>query len=158
LDYFKAIEAFGVEKMAKSNFEKDSEFTFIQTHLIGCAKEKNTQMFGLLMQIICSKQDSHTGLTTPHYGLDKIIHFRTDVNADSIFIKTALNWAIENNDKYMVVDLLKLEHDFHQTEEDGLECLRDNLSSHELLPWIFETYSKFYNKASVLFLSAKCAC
>jgi hypothetical protein len=146
LAYFEAIEAYGAEKIMRSNFEKDSEFTFIQKHLIGCVKEKNTQMFGVLMQIIYSKPDSHTGFTIPLDRINKIIHFKTDTNPDSIFNKTALNWAIENNDEYMVVELLKLEHTFHQTEEDGLECLRDNLSSHELLPWVFETYSKFYNR------------
>jgi hypothetical protein len=110
-------------------------------------------MFGELMQIISKKKgrlDLQLEFTVPLDGLDKIIHNKIDGNEGgkkSIFDKTALNWAIENNDEYMLIELLKLEHDFHKNEEDGLQCLCDNLNSHELLPWIFETYSKFYNKA-----------
>jgi hypothetical protein len=46
----------------------------------------------------------------------------------------------------MAMDLLLLEYDCHKNEKDGLKCLRDNLNSHELLPWIFETYKRFYSK------------
>jgi hypothetical protein len=145
LAYFDAIEAFGVETIAISSFESDSKLRFIQTHLTGCAKEKNTQIFRELIQIISSKSDSYKGFPMPHNRLQKVIHFKLD-KEDSIFGKTALNWAIENSDQYMVMELLKLEHDLHKSEKEGLECLRDNLSTHELQPWIFETYSRFYNK------------
>jgi hypothetical protein len=144
--YFDAIKDFGVEKIVKSFGGKNKTYKFLQTHLTGCVKEKNTLLFGEILQIISSKPDSQTGLALPQHRLDKIIHFKTDVDKNSIFGKTALTWAIENNDQYMAMELLKLEHDFHETEKEGLECLRDNLSSHELLPWIFETYSKFYDK------------
>jgi hypothetical protein len=146
LAYFGAIEAFGVEKAVISCFKQDGSYAFIQTHLIGCAKEKNTRMFGELMQVISSKSDLQTGFTMSPAGLDKIIHFKNEADQKPLFNKTALMWAIENSDQYMAIELLKLEHDFHQTEREGLVCLRDNLSSHELLPWIFETYRKYYDK------------
>jgi hypothetical protein len=136
LAYFGAIEAFGVEKAAGLCFDRDENFKFIQTHLIGCTKEKNSKMFGELTKIISSKI----------YSLDKIIHFKPNVDQNSIFSKTALTWAIENSDQYMVMGLLKLEHEFHDNENEGLECLQDNLRNHSLLPWIFETYRNFYPK------------
>jgi hypothetical protein len=146
LAYFGAIEAFGVEKAVISCFKRDGNYTFIQTHLIGCTKDKNTRMFGELIQVISSKSDSQKGFIVPLAGLGQIIHFKNDADQKALFGKTALTWAIENSDQYMAIELLKLEHDFHKTEKEGLECLRDNLRSHELLPWIFETYSKFYDK------------
>jgi hypothetical protein len=145
LAYFGAIVAFGVEKAVISYSERDNKFTFLQTHLIGCAKEKNTGMFEELMQIISSKPDSQSRIISPEV-LEQIIHFRIEADRESIFSKTALSWTIENNDQYMAIELLKLERDCHKDEKEGLECLRYNLNSHELLPWIFETYSKFYDK------------
>jgi hypothetical protein len=146
LAYFGAIETFGVEKLLSRKIESFDKLKFLQTHLIGCVKEKNNQFFGEIQQILSSKQDSQTGFVITADDLNTIIHFKTDEDRDIIFSKTALTWAMDNSDQYMAIELLKLEHNFHKTEKEGLECLRDNLSSHDLLPWIFETYSKFYNK------------
>jgi hypothetical protein len=122
------------------------EIKFLQTHLIGCAKEKNTWLFGEILQIISRKPYSQIGLTITQHRLDKIIHFKTDVDNHSVLGKTAQTWAIENNDQCMTMQLLKPEHEFHDTKQEGLECLRENLDSHTQLPWVFETYSKFYDK------------
>jgi hypothetical protein len=150
LAYFEAIEGFGAETIAISNLKSQRhKLTFLQTHLIGCAKEKNIRIFRQLVLIISSKSDSETGFIMPFDGLGEIIHYKTKLDhsrKDSIFDKTALNWAIENNDKFMAMELLMLEHEFHVTEEEGLKCLQDKLSSNELLPWIFKEYTKFYNK------------
>jgi hypothetical protein len=148
LAYFGAVTDFGVEKAANLSYERDGKFTFIQTYLIGCTKEKNTHMFEELIHLISCQSEPQKGFTIPRAELAKIIHFKTDAAVqDSIFGKTALAWAIENSDhQSMAIELLKLEHVCHQTEEEGLECLRQNLSSsHELWPWICEAFSKFYD-------------
>jgi hypothetical protein len=136
LAYFEAIEAFGVKDAVDSCLDQNGRLKFLQTHLIGCTKEKNNKMFGELTKIISSKIDS----------LDNIVHFKPDAGQNSIFSKTALTWAIENSDQYMVMGLLKLEHECHKNEKEGLGCLQDNLRNHSLLPWIFETYRNFYPK------------
>jgi hypothetical protein len=93
-------------------------------------------MFGELTKIISNKIDL----------LGNIIHFKPNADPNSILSKSALTWAIENSDQYMVMGLLKLEHESHKNEKEGLECLQDNLRNHSLLPWIFETYRNFYPK------------
>ena len=66
------------------------------------------------------------------------------ISAESMFSKTALNWANENNNTAMVFELLKLENKVHANMVDGLECLRENVSSEKLLPWIIQTYKAYY--------------
>jgi hypothetical protein len=78
------------------------------------------------------------------------LHFTTTTTTpprtSAVFCKTALNWANENNDRFMALELLKLERGIHPTEVEGLECLRAHLSSDALLPWIIESYGKFYDQ------------
>jgi hypothetical protein len=144
--YFGALGAYGVEKVVKSWGERGSSFKFLKTHLTGCTKEKNTRMFGEILQVISNRSDLKTGSNIPNAELEKIIHFKSESHPNSMFSKTALTWAIENGDEYMAMGLLKLEHDFHENEEAGLECLQNSLSNHSLLPWIFETYRNLYPK------------
>jgi hypothetical protein len=128
----------------RSYFERDGKFTFIQTHLIGCVKEKNTLILGELIHIVTNPP---TGLAFTPDELNNIIHFKKDAGENSIFGKTALTWAMENDNEFMAIELLKLEKEFHKTEREGLKCLRDNLSSPEqdkFRPWIFKTYSSFF--------------
>ncbi len=119
--------------------------TFLKTHLIGCVREKNLEVFNDLVLYI-----SNSHLHAQEWTLDKedlkvIIHYKTnDVN--SLFYKTALNWANENNDRVMTLELLKLEQKAHSSEKEGLACLRNNLSRDVMLPWIIESYRKFYQE------------
>ena len=119
--------------------------TFLKTHLIGCVREKNLEVFNDLVLYI-----SNSHLHAQEWTLDKedlkvIIHHKTnDVN--SLFYKTALNWANENNDRVMTLELLKLEQKAHSSEKEGLACLRNNLSRDVMLPWIIESYRKFYQE------------
>jgi hypothetical protein len=148
LAYFKALEAFGAENITASNFEIDQTIFFLQSHLVGCAKEKNDDMFTQLIHIISRKTtDSEMGFSLPSDGLDKIIHNKIERKKsknDPLLDKTAIYWAVENNNEYMVMNLLKLEHAFHRTEEEGRKCLQDNIGSHEHLSKWLEVYSKLY--------------
>ncbi len=149
--YFEALEKFGISSVI-FNFKESKEFDkimiFLKTHLIGCAKELNSQLFKELTQFLFVSHHNLTRdtFTLSQIDLGKILHYRTE-KAGSVFCKTALNWANENNDRFMALELLKLEEDVHDSEVKGLECLRNNLSSDALLPWIIESYSKFYEQS-----------
>jgi hypothetical protein len=117
---------------------------FLKTHLVGCAREKSSQVSNNLVQFIFNIH-----LHTQEWALEKedlkeIIHYKTDNN--SLFSKTALNWASANNDRVLALDLLKLENKAHSTEKEGLACLQKNLSRAVMLPWIIESFSKFYQE------------
>jgi hypothetical protein len=130
-----------VEKVIANYVEEGKPFIeFLQTHLTGCAKEKHSLLFRELMRIIANV--AHTEIRT----LDKIIHFKAD-DQDSIFNKTALNWANENNDQTMVFELVKREYEVHQDKKKkGLKCLKTNLNNTALLPRITETYINSYEE------------
>jgi hypothetical protein len=122
---------------------------FLQTHLTGCAKEKHLPLFRHLMQIIFNVAYTEAGFMLSRQESNDIIHFKTN-NKDSIFNQTALNWANENSDEYMALELLKVEHDFHVDKKSGLQCLKKNLSRTALLPWMVQTYKNFYCQSQKL--------
>jgi hypothetical protein len=78
-------------------------------------------------------------------ALHEIIHFKNN-SEYSIFSKTALNWANENQDQFMALELVKLEHEVHRDKNEGLLCLKMNLSNADLLPLIADTYNNFYGR------------
>ena len=117
--------------------------SFLQTHLSACAKEKHKGiLFNELTRILMSNSYNLT-----ESDRDKIVHFKTN-QPSSIFKKTALNWANENEDRVLASELLKLEHEIHRTEVAGLKCLRDNLSNDALMAWIIEFYRELANDQS----------
>jgi hypothetical protein len=100
--------------------------------------ERNKQAFKILVLHIYTKE-----WALEKEDLKEIIHYKTnDVN--SLFSKTALNWANENNDSVMTLDLLMLEKEAHSSEKEGLACIRDNLSKDAMLPRIVESYHNLY--------------
>jgi hypothetical protein len=130
-----------VEKVL-DNYIKDKKLyvKFLQTHLTGCAKEKHSRLFRELMRIIANIYQTEKDV------LEQIIHFKTN-SEDSIFDKTALNWANENNDQSMWMELVKLEYVVHKKNEtEGLTCLKTELSRTARVPMIIETYNGFSTK------------
>jgi len=101
--YFEALEKYGISSvisMFKETKEYDKLMTFLKTHLIGCAKEINSKLFKELTQFLFV---SYHNLSPDHFTLSqielgKILHYKTE-EASSVFGKTALNWANENNDR-----------------------------------------------------------
>jgi hypothetical protein len=124
------------------NFKESKEkiMKFFKTHLIVCAKERNFRAFKILVLHIYTKE-----WALEKEDLKQIIHYKTnDIN--SLFSKTALNWANENNDSVMTLDLLMLEKEAHSSEKEGLACIRDNLTRDAMLPLITETYRNLYDE------------
>jgi len=117
--------------------------TFLKTHLIGSAREKNLQMFNKLIQFLSTDQLRITDWTFDTEDIKEIIHYKT-FEVNSLFSKTALNVANENNERFMALELLKLEQTVHSSEMEGQTCLHENLSRVAMLTWIIESFSKFY--------------
>jgi hypothetical protein len=87
-EYFAALQEFGILNIVHSFKNKMKMITFLKTHLIGCVREKNLEVFNDLVLFI-----SNSHLHAQEWTLDKedlkvIIHHKTnDVN--SLFYKTA---------------------------------------------------------------------
>ena len=162
-----ALSNYGISR-AISNFGKKGKkrkvIKFLKTYLIVSTMEKHTQTFKQVFQILdgagaadaadaagsadaVNPQLSVLGFILTSKQVLKIFHFKAGLPGQGPS-KTALNWANENNDHVMVMDLLQLEKRYHESELEGLECLRRNLSSTFLLPWISTTYSNFYPKST----------
>jgi hypothetical protein len=116
---------------------------FLKTHLIGSVKERNSRVFYSLVQFIFNSQLHSQDGAMDEDDLKEIIHYKAGHH-----FKTALNWANENNDRFMAFELLKLEHKAHSSEKEGLECLHNNLSRFVMLPWIIDSFRKFYKEPS----------
>ena len=76
--------------------------------------------------------------------LAKIIHYHDKDHFDETFHKTALAWANENDDPITVSDLLHLEKSTHEDKEEGLQCIKGQLTNDRLLYWITRTFTRFY--------------
>ena len=146
--YFTALTTFGFSKLVggmKDDAEKIQRF--LQTHLVGGAKEKERDFMQEVLLTLQVPKVVQLDITKEE--LNKIIHYKKRETTSTVFCKTALSWANENNDRTTCLDLLRLEKQVHDGEDDslvgGLRCLKSQLSSDSLLPWIIETYQDFYN-------------
>jgi hypothetical protein len=113
---------------------------FLQTHLIWCAKEQHESLFEELILQGLYKNQPGSKHAVPVDNVGDIIHFKTDNDDDSEFSKRALTWAVENENLLMMLELLKLEHHCHNTEEEAHTCLQHVTSSNtnDFSSWIFE--------------------
>ena len=155
LHYFSGLQLFGLPKLISALKRANSRklVEFFKTHLAGGSCDKN-QIF--LQELFLLLQSPESGLTRE--DLDSIIHYKCDEYPESIFRKTALSWANENDDRITSLELLKLERNVHDCIDSpeniclikGLQCLKNNLSSDKLLPWIIETYQGFYKRPAHL--------
>ena len=75
----------------------------MKTHLTACAKEMQAQIFKELTQVLFSSSHASAGgVVLTEIQLAKILHFKTPGDSP-VFCKTALNWANENNDRFMAL-------------------------------------------------------
>eukprot|EP00094_Tigriopus_californicus_P001992 TCALIF_01920-PA protein Name:"Similar to ANK2 Ankyrin-2 (Homo sapiens)" AED:0.42 eAED:0.42 QI:11/0.75/0.4/0.8/1/1/5/0/1087 len=137
-NYFNAI--------GKSNFAKFSEKwspsqvdEFLRSHLLGATREVRPDIVRLLFHEVKDVKKLH-----------KILLYCDKHNEDDTFTKTALEWAVENDDRLCTTEILHQEFKCHQNDKKaGLNCLRRQLRGDELLVWTIETFTMFYDRQLV---------
>ena len=73
-----------------------------------------------------------------------IVNFSDKNHYEETFHRTALAWANENDDPISVTDLLHLIKATHPSKEEGLRCIKQQITNDKLLFWITRTFSRFY--------------
>ena len=76
--------------------------------------------------------------------IGEIIHYLDQSHQDKTFHKTGLAWANENDDPITASDLIHLEYSHHIEKDEGLRCIKKQLTNDKLLFWITRTFSRFY--------------
>ena len=139
--YFNVLIKLGIQKIIDaygSNRDRIIEFT--RSHLSAACMEKNMDLFN---EIIVFLDEGTTSAKKPDiHELDHIIHYT--VENHHIFSKTALNYANQNDDRVLGLELLQLEKQVHQDKNKGLYCIKETLDSGPLLSWIIQTYKDFF--------------
>jgi len=150
------LSSFGIPSIiAVFQRRKESKkiIEFLRTNLIASAKEKNDEVFTELTRIIrfgvlMPTPDREEFKVKPEQQ-DEILHFKeSSSGSTSMFTKTALNWANENQEMAKIIELLKMEHSFHKDDKtQGLECLQRNLSTDALQSDIIKFFGDLYDTA-----------
>ncbi len=105
-------------------------------HLIASAREVRPDVVRLLFQHVGDREQLH-----------RVLLFCDKTHEDETFTKTALEWAVENNDRLCTTEILHQEFECHRSSKvAGLSCLRRQLTGDELLMWTIETFTMFYEK------------
>jgi hypothetical protein len=138
------VAAFGVDTVtAMLKPKRESYINFVRTHLWACVKEQYLSLVIELLQSIYNKTEP--GLAISLTELDAIIHFKPN-SGDSFAPKTALALAVEQGDLFTVLELLKLEHDFHQqccqVLKRLLRQLNENLPLSDKKPPLIQIFKK----------------
>ena len=107
--------------------------------MTACAMQNNFECLEQLINVLlqpCSK------FSPKEDELVQILHFKSKDG------KTALNLAIQNNERFIVMGLLKLERKIHVRKKEGLQCLVDNHMDKDSIPqWILECYDELYEQS-----------
>ena len=143
--FLEAISGVSIEKVNLHTTGSDPELgnsfvNFFQAHLFACTVENSRECLQHLIYMLLQPSPKNFDLDAE--DLAEILHFKQNG-------KTVLNWAYQNNERYTVMDLLKLERRIHENEKEGLECLCfGHLGRDSILPWILESYSELYEQSA----------
>ena len=98
------------------------------------ARQGHHDIFGLISQKL-SHVDLHKAMT----------HCDKKYKKDDTFHKTPLEWAVKNQDKYLISELLRHEHTYHkESKELGLHCLHAQLTYEDSLKPIITQFTDQY--------------
>ena len=117
---------------------------FLRLHqaLAIAVRERHHDIYGLLSQKL-NNADLH-----------KVMSYCNKSHMDDTFHKTPLEWAVKNQDKYLISEFLRHEYKWHkESKEEGLLCLQSQLTYEESLkPTIMQftdQYPKMQNEKRV---------
>ena len=98
------------------------------------ARQRHHDIFGLISQEL-SLEDLHKAMT----------HCEKKHKKDDTFQKTPLEWAVKNQDKYLISEILRHEHTYHkESKELGLHCLHAQLTYEDSLKPIITQFTDQY--------------
>lgn len=133
--YFNALRKVNFERLFDSWNAQKVE-SFLTLHILAATREVRPDIVRLLFQQVEGSRRLH-----------KILLFCDKGHDDETFTKTALEWAVENDDRLCTTEILHQEYECHkESKREGLNCLRRQLTGDELLTWTIETFSMFYER------------
>ena len=77
-----------------------------------------------------------------------ILTYSVANHEDDTFRKTPLQWAVENHDIFSLIELLRIEKLHHECLEDGLYCLKHQLTNDLNLNLAISQFNSLYPKSS----------
>ena len=110
---------------------------FLRLHqaLAIAARQRHHDIYGLISQKL--------GIAELH----KVMTYCNKSHRDDTFHKTALEWALKNQDKYLISELLRHEFKWHRdSKEQGLCCLQAQLTYEENLKLTITQFKDQYPK------------
>ena len=135
-NYFDALRRLNFKADVLARMDAETAYQFLCTHLVAATREVRPDVVRLLFQQITDRPRLHHILLYKDAGSD-----------DETYTKTALEWAVENNDRLCTTEILHQEYECHRHDRRaGLNCLRRQLTGDELLIWTIETFTMFYEK------------
>ena len=75
-----------------------------------------------------------------------ILTYSVANHEDTTFRKTPLQWAVENHDLFSLIEFLRIEKEYHENKEDGLYCLRHQLTNDLNLNLAIGQFGVLYEK------------
>ena len=78
---------------------------------------------------------------------ESILTYSDAWHEDDTFKKTPLQWAVENHDIFSLIEFLRLEKEYHQEQNLGLYCLKEQLTNDLNLNLAISEFSGLYDKS-----------
>ena len=78
----------------------------------------------------------------------RLLTYAVANHEDETFRKTPLQWAVENHDEFSLIELLRKEREYHEDKEDGLYCLKYQLTNDLNLNLAISQFDGLYEKSA----------
>ena len=101
--YFNALRRFNIQDYLTKLEDFEIQKRFLCMHLVAATREVRPDIVRILFNLIEDQTDLHG-----------ILLFKEEYNEDETFRKTALEWAVENNDRLCITEILHQEYECHQ--------------------------------------------
>lgn len=152
--YFDALEMVSQEALMrqrnlKRNGGGDYDY-FLRCHIFHAVKEFRPSLlrrFLALAALDRNEGEVHCILQykpPPPLNATWLSRGSLKINLDNVFDKTALRWAVENQDPSSIEEILHHERNFHKQKNLGVICLSNQLDNDKFTMWTLDTFRKPY--------------
>ena len=150
LDIVGKLESLKSEKWTEKQLK-----CFFRIFLTAAAREKRHDIVDVMLHMI-RRQGGHEIMESSkvHHQLNinatdlhnSILTYSFANHEDTTFQKTPLQWAVENHDLFSLIEFLRIEKEYHENKEDGLYCLRHQLTNDLNLNVAISQFGVLYEK------------